>query len=65
MAKCPTTGQTVWTGLSMTPELLAQLAGSRFTLWCPACRADHPWVAANAWISGDADDGGGTRALAR
>ena len=65
MARCPRTGETVWTGLSMTPDLLAALEGSRFKLWCPACRTNHPWVAADAWIGGDSDDGGEARALTR
>jgi hypothetical protein len=46
MTTCPTTGKTVWTGLTMTSELLAALDGSSFRLCCPACRAQHPWVAA-------------------
>lgn len=65
MARCPRTGQTVWTGLSMTRALLQQLAGSNFSLWCPACRTHHSWAGTTAWIGGDGEEGGDARALHR
>jgi hypothetical protein len=65
MAKCPTTGQTIWTGLSMTEDLLVNLDGSRFKLWCPACRAHHPWGAVKAHMGEESDGGGDERTLAR
>jgi len=65
MTACPTTGKTVWTGLTMTRELLAALEGSSFHLWCPACRAEHPWVAAKAWIGPEDGEDDGERALSR
>jgi hypothetical protein len=63
MTTCPTTGKTVWTGLTMTGELLSALDGSSFHLWCPACRAQHPWVAAKAWIGPGEGEGGDGRVL--
>jgi hypothetical protein len=65
MTTCPTTGKTVWTGLTMTSELLAALDRSSFRLWCPACRAQHPWVAAKAWIGPEEGEGADGSALSR
>jgi hypothetical protein len=65
MTTCPTTGKTVWTGLTMTRELLAALDGSSFHLWCSACRERHPWGAAKAWLGPEEGDRGDGRTLSR
>lgn len=65
MTTCPPTGKTVWTSLTMTSELLAVLDGSSFRRWCPACRAQHPWVAAKAWIGPEEGEGADGSTLSR
>lgn len=51
MIRCPATGRAISTGIeadalsfNRTPVFIAHT-------WCPICKIDHEWFAADAWIS--------------
>jgi hypothetical protein len=48
--KCPSTGLSVSTGLSMDAASFAQLPAIVSRVRCPHCRIEHEWLPANAWL---------------
>jgi hypothetical protein len=49
MITCPTTGETVSTGIEMKASTLAYLTRTEEFIPCPACPCDHAWSA--VWLS--------------
>ena len=51
IVKCPTTGRPVWTGVTISATLLAELDDSAtFSFRCGICNELHAWTKEDAWL---------------
>jgi len=50
MIRCPQTGHVIPTGYEADPARFHQMPVFFAISYCPICRADHQWFAADAWV---------------
>ncbi len=50
MIRCPQTGHAIPTGYEADPTRFREMPVFFATSYCPICRADHQWFAADAWV---------------
>jgi hypothetical protein len=50
MIKCPTTGQSIATGIETDPNSFRQIPDVLSRSRCPICGLEHDWSKREAWI---------------
>jgi hypothetical protein len=50
MIRCPQTGHAIPTGFEADPARFREMPVFFAISYCPICRADHQWFAADAWV---------------
>jgi endogenous inhibitor of DNA gyrase (YacG/DUF329 family) len=50
MIRCPETGRPVNTGIAVSREIFALAAMQGYLAPCPACRKQHTWEKADAYL---------------
>jgi hypothetical protein len=50
MVKCPATGRVNSTGIEMDAARFRRMPVFFGRSYCPACRVEHEWFAADAWV---------------
>jgi hypothetical protein len=56
MIRCPQTGHAIPTGYEADPAQFRETPVFFAIAYCPICRADHQWFAADAWVRVQADE---------
>lgn len=60
MIKCPTTGQSIATGIETDPNSFRQIPDVLSRSRCPICGLEHDWSKREAWI-GESVEGSPSR----
>ena len=58
--RCPETGLPVETGEKTIERTVPRSIGGKTLSRCPACNGAHVWLAREAWLVPESDDGVGT-----
>ncbi len=61
MIRCPNTGYAIPTGYEADPARFREMPVFFAVSYCPICRLDHQWFAADAWVREQAAEGGSSR----
>ncbi len=58
MIRCPNTGYAIPTGYEADPARFREMPVFFAVSYCPICRLDHQWFAADAWVREQAAERG-------
>ncbi len=61
MIRCPNTGYASPTGYEADPARFREMPVFFAVSYCPICRLDHQWFAADAWVREQAAERGSLR----